>query len=89
MTLPKNTRSPWPACADCHVNAPDEPQGDERPVAIDATDDDIPLSQDLGPWASEVRRRAAEALARAIARAQNETTTKVDGRKSSADPRRT
>jgi hypothetical protein len=74
---------PWPACADCQITVPDEPRtqhglrGAAPTEAVrDEGGDDIPLSQDFGPWTAELRRRAAEGMARALARVREEN----DGR---------
>ena len=95
MTQNTTHQSPWPACADCQVNAPDDPSAEHasgvtkgQEQGDDPTCDDIPLSQDFGPWAAEVRRRAADAMARAMARAHNDMTTKDTSEKRSTEPRR-
>lgn len=74
---------PWPACADCQVTIPDarEQRGGSTTTGTGksepgATCDDIPLSQDFGPWTAELRRRAAEGMARALARVREETAGK-------------
>jgi hypothetical protein len=71
-----DNRSPWPACADCHVgevNLPATASADQ-PTPGEADGDDgwerLDVSADLGPRRDEVQRQAREAFARALERAR-------------------
>jgi hypothetical protein len=73
-----DNRSPWPACADCHIGE-EEPSATnaDKPeprdaAAIDGEDgwDQLEHMADLGPRRDEVQRQACEAYARAIERAR-------------------
>ncbi|HNQ22554.1 MAG TPA: hypothetical protein PKK06_05610 [Phycisphaerae bacterium] len=71
-----NSHSPWPACADCQVDVPNAVndtsvrEGTQHEPGESC--DEIPLTQDFGPWTAEVRRRAAATLRQALARAREQ-----------------
>lgn len=90
---PRSTsQSPWPACADCQVDVPNAANNtsvrEGTQPSREETCDDIPLAQDFGPWAAEVRRRAAASLTCAMARAHDDMTNKDTSEKCSTEPRR-
>jgi hypothetical protein len=80
-----DNRSPWPACADCHVGEEeassdakaDEP-GPRADAGVDGADgwDQLEPCADLGLRRDEVRRLARDAFARALERARARTEPK-------------
>ena len=79
MTTTTIDSTPWPACPDCQVPEHTRPAKVAAATCAEESvgDDifsDIPLSQDFGPWAAEVHRRAAASFARAVARVRGNTT---------------
>jgi hypothetical protein len=71
-------RSPWPACADCHIGEeePSAANADKPGPRVDAGVDgedgweQLELSAELGARRDEVQRQAREAFARAVERAR-------------------
>jgi len=73
-------RSPWPACADCHMDEQDAAsatpgtrsgQGAATDETIDALFGSIEPSEELGPRRETVRQQVREALQRALERAHH------------------
>lgn len=88
-------QSPWPACADCQVAVPDDSTSRHGPSTAATTEavrdeggDDVQPSQDFGPWTAELRRRAADGLARALARVREKTAGRNEQEGAGAELRR-